>query len=193
MMITGFSGEGSVIVGGKVTAVSRDDGHHFTKPVRDRIRLLTGLGVEGDAHLGVTVQHRSRVAQDPTQPNLRQVHLIHGELHDELRAAGYEVQPGEFGENVTTRDIDLLALPTGTRLRLGAHAVVEVTGLRNPCLQIDRFQQGVLKEVVGRDEAGNVIRKAGVMGIVLADGDIRPGDPITVELPQEPHRPLRPV
>jgi hypothetical protein len=193
MMIAGFSGEGSVIVGGKVTAVSRDDGHHFTKPVRDRIRLLTGLGVEGDAHLGVTVQHRSRVAQDPTQPNLRQVHLIHGELHDELRAAGYEVQPGELGENVTTRDIDLLALPTGTRLRLGAHAVVEVTGLRNPCLQIDRFQQGVLKEVVGRDEAGNVIRKAGVMGIVLADGDIRPGDPVTVELPQEPHRPLRPV
>jgi hypothetical protein len=193
MMITGFSGEGSVIVGGKVTAVSRDDGHHFTKPVRDRIRLLTGLGVEGDAHLGVTVQHRSRVAQDPTQPNLRQVHLIHGELHDELRAAGYEVQPGELGENVTTRDIDLLALPTGTRLRLGAHAVVEVTGLRNPCLQIDRFQQGVLKEVVGRDEAGNVIRKAGVMGIVLADGEIRPGDPIAVELPQEPHRPLRPV
>ncbi|MFE2428746.1 MOSC domain-containing protein [Streptomyces sp. NPDC059373] len=180
-------------MGGKVTAVSRDEGHRFTKPVRDGIRLLTGLGVEGDAHLGVTVQHRSRVAQDPTQPNLRQVHLIHGELHDALRAAGYEVRPGELGENVTTRGIDLLALPTGTRLRLGAQAVVEVTGLRNPCLQIDRFRQGVLKEVVGRDEAGNVVRRAGVMGIVLADGEIRPGDPITVELPQEPHQPLQPV
>lgn len=180
-------------MGGTVTAVSRDEGHHFTKPNRDSIRLLAGLGVEGDAHLGVTVQHRSRVAQDPTQPNLRQVHLIHGELHDELREAGFEVAPGELGENVTTRDIDLLALPVGTRLRLGAQAVVEVTGLRNPCLQIDGFRQGLLKQVVGRDDAGNIVRKGGIMGVVLAGGEVRPGDPVSVELPQGPHRPLERV
>ncbi|MFI8183352.1 MOSC domain-containing protein [Actinacidiphila glaucinigra] len=176
-----------------VTAVSRDEGHHFSKPVRDRIRLLAGLGVEGDAHLGVTVQHRSRVAQDPTQPNLRQVHLIHGELHDELSTAGFAVAPGELGENVTTRGIDLLGLPVGTRLRLGDQAVVEVTGLRNPCLQIDGFQQGLLKQVVGRDEQGAVVRKGGIMGVVLHGGEVRPGDPIAVELPEGPHRPLERV
>ncbi|WP_405769991.1 MOSC domain-containing protein [Actinacidiphila glaucinigra] len=176
-----------------VTAVSRDEGHHFSKPVRDRIRLLAGLGVEGDAHLGVTVQHRSRVAQDPTQPNLRQVHLIQGELHDELSTAGFAVAPGELGENVTTRGIDLLGLPVGTRLRLGDQAVVEVTGLRNPCLQIDGFQQGLLKQVVGRDEHGAVVRKGGIMGVVLHGGEVRPGDPIAVELPEGPHRPLERV
>jgi MOSC domain-containing protein YiiM len=180
-------------MGGTVTAVSRDGGHHFTKPVRDSIRLLAGLGVEGDAHLGVTVQHRSRVAQDPTQPNLRQVHLIHGELHEELRAAGHEVRPGELGENITTAGVDLLALPVGARLRLGADAVVEVTGLRNPCLQIEAFQHGLLKRVAGRDEEGNVIRRAGIMGVVLADGEIRPGDAIEVELPAGPQRPLERV
>ncbi|MEU1620056.1 MOSC domain-containing protein [Streptomyces sp. NPDC005722] len=176
-----------------VTAVSRDEGHHFSKPTRDTIRLLTGLGVEGDAHLGVTVQHRSRVAQDPTQPNLRQVHLIHGELHDELRTAGFEVAAGELGENVTTRGVDLLGLPVGTRLRLGAEAVVEVTGLRNPCLQIDAFRQGLLKQVVGRDEHGAVVRRGGIMGVVLHGGEVRPGDPIAVELPEGPHRPLERV
>ncbi|WP_431949435.1 MOSC domain-containing protein [Actinacidiphila sp. bgisy167] len=176
-----------------VTAVSRDEGHHFSKPARGSIRLLAGLGVEGDAHLGVTVQHRSRVAQDPTQPNLRQVHLIHGELHDELRAAGFEVAPGELGENVTTRGVDLLGLPVGTRLRLGAEAVVEVTGLRNPCRQIDGFRPGLLRQVVGRDERGAVVRKGGIMGVVLHGGEVRPGDPIAVELPEGPHRPLERV
>lgn len=176
-----------------VTAVSRDEGHHFSKPARGSIRLLAGLGVEGDAHLGVTVQHRSRVAQDPTQPNLRQVHLVHGELHDELRAAGFEVAPGELGENVTTRGVDLLGLPVGTRLRLGAEAVVEVTGLRNPCRQIDGFRRGLLRQVVGRDEHGAVVRKGGIMGVVLHGGEVRPGDPIAVELPEGPHRPLERV
>ncbi|MCW2868902.1 MOSC domain-containing protein [Actinacidiphila oryziradicis] len=179
--------------GGTVTAVSRDTGHNFTKPVRDSIRLLAGLGVEGDAHLGVTVQHRSRVAQDPTRPNLRQVHLIHSELHEQLSAVGHEVRPGELGENITTAGIDLHALPVGARLRLGADAVVEVTGLRNPCVQIDAFQDGLLKRVVGRDEEGNVLRRAGIMGVVLADGEIRPGDAIGVELPAGPHRPLERV
>ncbi|MFJ5214499.1 MOSC domain-containing protein [Streptomyces sp. NPDC088354] len=183
----------TVTATGTVVAVSRDEGHHFSKPTRESIRLLAGLGVEGDAHLGVTVQHRSRVARDPTQPNLRQVHLIHGELHDELRAAGYEVAPGELGENVTTRGVDLLGLPVGTRLRLGGEAVVEVTGLRNPCLQIDGFRSGLLSQVVGRDERGRVVRKGGIMGVVLTGGEVRPGDRVGVELPEGPHRRLERV
>lgn len=178
---------------GIVTVVSSNGEYSFTKPNRDRIVLLAGLGVEGDVHAGVTVKHRSRVAQDPTQPNLRQVHLIHEELFEELKEAGFEVAPGELGENVTTRGIDLLALPVGTLLRLGDEAVVEVTGLRNPCLQIDNFQDGLLKQVVGRDDAGNVVRKAGIMSVVRTGGAVRPGDSITVELPAEPHRPLERV
>ncbi|HEX9058232.1 MAG TPA: MOSC domain-containing protein, partial [Ktedonobacterales bacterium] len=152
--------------------------------------LLTGLGVEGDAHFGETVQHRSRVARDPSQPNLRQVHLIHAELHDELRTAGFTVQAGQMGENITTRGVDLLRLPTGTRLHLGDTAVVEVTGLRNPCVQLDDFQSGLLAAVLDRDEHGALIRKAGVMAIVLADGEVKPGDPLVVELPPEPHQSL---
>ena len=176
-----------------VTAVSRSATHTFTKPNEYSIQLLTGLGVEGDAHLGETVKHRSRVARDPSQPNLRQVHLIHAELHDELQAAGFIVSAGQMGENITTRGIDLLGLPTGTRLHLGVTAVVEITGLRNPCLQLDHFQPGLMAAVLDRDEHGNLIRKAGVMGIVLADGEVQSGDPISVELPPEPHRPLKPV
>jgi MOSC domain-containing protein YiiM len=178
---------------GTIEAVSRSDGHTFGKTNRDAIRLLAGLGVEGDAHLGVTVKHRSRVARDPTQPNLRQVHLVHAELHDELGAAGFVVKAGEMGENVTTRGIDLLALPVGARLHLGGAAVVEVTGLRNPCVQLDRFQPGLMAAVLDRDEHGGLIRKAGVMGIVVAGGDLRPGDSVRVELPPGPHRPLEPV
>ncbi|WUH94977.1 MOSC domain-containing protein [Streptomyces sp. NBC_00433] len=176
-----------------VTAVSSDADHRFSKSNRPGIRLLAGLGVEGDAHLGATVQHLSRVAQDPTQPNLRQVHLIHAELFDELREAGYAVAPGDLGENVTTRGIDLLALPVGTRLHLGPEAVVEVTGLRNPCRQIDRFRTGLLKQVVGRDTSGALVRKAGVMAVVLTPGTLHPGDPVTPELPPPPHRPLERV
>lgn len=172
---------------GTVTVVSSNGTYAFTKPNRDSVTLLAGLGVEGDVHAGVTVKHRSRVAQDPTQPNLRQVHLIHEELFEELREAGYEVAPGDLGENVTTRGIDLLGLPVGTLLHLGDEAVVEVTGLRNPCLQIDNFQDGLLKQVVGRDVAGNIVRKAGIMGIVTSGGTVRPGDPVKVELPAEPH------
>ncbi|WP_367138511.1 MOSC domain-containing protein [Saccharothrix sp. HUAS TT1] len=178
---------------GMVTAVSRSAEHTFTKPNQDSITLVAGLGVEGDAHQGVTVKHRSRVRRDPTQPNLRQVHLMHAELHDELNAAGFEVAAGQLGENVTTRGVDLLALPTGTLLRLGPEAVVEVTGLRNPCPQIDRFQDGLLKRVVGRDEDGNVVRRAGVMSVVLVGGVVGPGDGIRVELPAGPHTPLVPV
>ncbi|AWS48712.1 MOSC domain-containing protein [Streptosporangium sp. 'caverna'] len=173
-----------------MTAVSSSATHTFSKVCLPGIRLLAGLGVEGDAHLGVTVKHRSRVAQDPTQPNLRQVHLIQAELHDELRVAGFSVAAGELGENVTTRDVDLLGLPVGALLRLGEEAVVEVTGLRNPCVQIEAFQTGLLKQVVGRDEAGELVRRAGVMGVVVAGGEVRPGDTIEVELPPPPHRRL---
>jgi MOSC domain-containing protein YiiM len=175
---------------GIVTAVSRSATHTMSKPNQECIRLLTGLGVEGDAHMGVTVKHRSRVARDPSQPNLRQVHLIHAELHDELRAAGFAVTAGQMGENVTTRGVDLLGLPAGTRLHLGETAVVEVTGLRNPCSQLDGIQPGLMAATLGRDEHGNLIRKAGIMGIVRAGGQVRSGDPIRVELPPEPHRVL---
>ncbi|MGI8606262.1 MAG: MOSC domain-containing protein [Gaiellaceae bacterium] len=178
---------------GVVIAVSRSGSHTMAKPNQERIRLSSGLGVEGDAHLGETVKHRSRVRRDPSEPNLRQVHLIHEELHEELRAAGFAVAPGQMGENVTTRGVDLLGLPTGTRLHLGDAAVVEVTGLRNPCAQLDGIQPGLMAATLGRDEAGGLVRRTGVMSVVLAGGDIRPGDPIRVELPPEPHRPLDPV
>ncbi|MDQ0964511.1 MOSC domain-containing protein YiiM [Streptomyces sp. B4I13] len=175
---------------GRVAAVSSNGAYSFTKQNRDSVRLLAGLGVEGDVHAGVTVKHRSRVAQDPTQPNLRQVHLIHEELFAEVGEDGFQVAPGELGENITTRGIDLLGLPVGTLLRIGESAVLEVTGLRNPCLQIDNFQNGLLKQVVGRDEAGNIVRKAGIMSIVREGGVVRPGDTVEMELPSGPHRPL---
>jgi MOSC domain-containing protein YiiM len=178
---------------GIVTAVGRSATHTFSKPGCERIRLLAGLGVEGDAHLGETVKHRSRVAKDPSQPNLRQVHLIHAELHDELRHRGFCVAAGDVGENVTTRGVDLLGLPVGARLWLGAAAVVEVTGLRNPCRQLDGFQSGLMRAVLDRDADGNLIRKAGIMGIVLIGGEVRPGDVVRVELPPPPHRPLQSV
>jgi MOSC domain-containing protein YiiM len=178
---------------GVVTAVSRSPKHTLVKPNEDSIRLIEGHGVEGDAHLGATVKHRSRVARDPTQPNLRQVHLIHGELHEELQKTGFALAAGQMGENITTRGVDLLGLPTGTRLRLGDSAVVEVTGLRNPCAQLDRIQPGLMAATLDRDEHGNLVRKAGIMGVVVSGGEVRPGDPIRVELPPQPHRPLAPV
>jgi MOSC domain len=180
-------------VAGVVTAVSRSAEHTFSKRKEERIRLLAGLGVEGDAHLGRTVRHRSRVARDPSRPNLRQVHLIHGELHDELRGHGFDVAPGAMGEHVTTRGVDLLGLPAGTRLTLGMDAVVVVTGLRNPCVQLDHFQRGLMAAVLDRDGRGALVRKAGVMGVVLASGDVRPGDPISVEPPPPPHSRLETV
>ncbi|MBC8057992.1 MAG: MOSC domain-containing protein [Rhizobiales bacterium] len=176
-----------------VIAVCADATHAFSKPVRDTIRLVAGLGVEGDTHLGTTVQHRSRVARDPTQPNLRQVHLIHAELFDELRTAGFAIGPGQLGENVTTHGLDLLALPRGTRLHLGATAVVELTGLRNPCVQLDRFRPGLMAATLDRTADGTLVRKAGVMGIVLAGGELRTGDAIRVEQPTGAHLPLAPV
>ncbi|MFD3484881.1 MOSC domain-containing protein [Streptomyces sp. NPDC058665] len=178
---------------GTVTAVSSNGEYSFTKPNRESITLLAGLGVEGDVHAGVTVKHRSRVAQDPTRPNLRQVHLIHEELFAEVGTEGFTVVPGDLGENITTRGIDLLGLPVGTLLHVGDDAVLEVTGLRNPCPQIDNFQDGLLKQVAGRDEAGNIVHRAGIMSIVKKGGAVRPGDTIKAELPGGPHRRLERV
>lgn len=178
---------------GVVTAVSRSAKHTFSKQSSESIQLLSGLGVADDAHLGTTVQHRSRIARDPRQPNLRQVHLIHAELHDALQAQGFGVFPGAMGENITTRGIDLLALPTHTQLYIGAQVVVMITGLRNPCMQLDKFQSGLMAAVLDRDDDGNLIRKAGVMGIVQVGGEVRPHDPIRVVLPDAPHQPLEPV
>ena len=180
-------------LGGIVTAVSRSGAHTMSKPNQESIQLLTGLGVADDAHQGETVKHRSRVERDPTQPNLRQVHLIHAELHDQLHDAGFSVSAGEMGENITTRGVDLLGLPVGTRLLLGDTASVEVTGLRNPCAQLDGIAPGLMAATLDRDEAGNLVRKAGIMGVVVNGGELRPGDAIRVELPSAPHRPLEPV
>ena len=176
-----------------MTSVGRSPAHTLVKAPAECICLIAGRGVEGDAHLGELVRHRSRVRRDPTERNRRQIHVIHGELHDELRAAGFHVDPGEMGENVTTRGIDLLALPTGTRLRLGDSAVVEVTGTRNPCKQLDGIQQGLMAATLDRDADGNLVRKAGVMGIVLQGGEVRPGDAVLPELPPQPHRALEPA
>lgn len=185
--------ENESVQNGIVVAVCRCATHQFSKQPQPYIQLLEGLGVEGDAHQGVTVKHRSRVAADPTQPNLRQVHVIHSELHNELRDKGFVVNPGEIGENITTQGINLLDLPTGTKLYLGAEAVVEVKGLRNPCVQLDNFQPGLMSALLDRSPQGDLIRKAGVMGIVLASGKLYPGDEIRVQFPPEPYRKLEKV
>lgn len=176
-----------------VIAVSCSRAHTFSKRNALTVRLVAGQGVDGDAHRGTTVKHRSRVARDPSQPNLRQVHLIHAELFEELRLRGFAVAPGDIGENVTTRGIDLLGLPAGTRLHLGDEAVVEVTGLRNPCVQLDRFQKGLMAALLDRGADGTLIRKAGVMSIVVAGGDVHAGDAIRIVLPEPPHAALVPV
>jgi MOSC domain-containing protein YiiM len=181
------------VVTGVVVAVSCSGSHTMSKPARETIKLLAGLGVEGDVHLGKTIKHRSRVARDPSEPNLRQLHLIHAELHEELRDAGFMMAPGAMGENITTRGIDLLGLPSGTRLRLGDVAIVEVTGLRNPCRQLDGLRPGLMAATLNRDADGNLIRKAGVMAVVIEGGVVRAGDKIGIELPAAPHEPLKPV
>lgn len=177
----------------RVQALARSSVHTFSKTLVDELRLLACLGVEGDAHQGATVKHRSRVARDPTRPNLRQVHLIYAELLDELAGGGFDVGPGELGENITTRGVELLSLPTGTRLHIGEEAIVEVTGLRNPCGQIEAFRPGLLAAVLDRDCDGNLVRKTGVMGIVLAGGLVRKGDTISVTLPALSRRKLQVV
>lgn len=178
---------------GRVIAVARAAGHDFSKQVVSEIAIVAGLGVAGDAHAGVTVQHRSRVRTDPSQPNLRQVHLLHAELFDAVGARGFALAPGDLGENITTRGIDLLGLPRGAVLAIGAAVRLEVTGLRNPCAQIDTFRRGLLAEVLDKRADGTVVRKAGIMSVVRAGGVVRAGDAIAVELPQPPFRPLERV
>jgi len=171
---------------GTIVALARDEAHNFSKMAAERLRLVAGLGVEGDAHAGITVKHRSRVAKDPGQPNLRQVHLIHAELFDELAGKGFAVVPGQLGENVTTRGLDLLGLSAGTRLRLGADAVIEVTGLRNPCHQINGIAPGLMAAVLDRADDGSLIRKCGIMAVVIAGGMVAVTDRITlVHVPQQ--------
>jgi MOSC domain-containing protein YiiM len=176
----------------EVIAVSARKGHGVGKGLRDSILLKAGLGVEGDAHCGARVKHRSRARYNPSLPNLRQVHLIHAELFEELAVTGFDLVPGQMGENITTRDIDLLALPKGTQLQIGA-AVIEVTGLRNPCIQLERMMPGLMDACLDRDADGNMVRKAGVMGIVLEGGTVNPGDAIVMTMPAGPHVALKPV
>ena len=172
---------------GTVVAVSRSDSHSFSKQNQESIELVAAYGIEGDVHAGATIKHRSRLAKEGDQPNIRQVHLLHTEIFEELKEQGYEVLPGELGENITTKGLDILAMPKGTRLHIGSSAIVELTGLRNPCGQIDDFQKGLKDALLDHDAEGNLIRKSGVMSIVIASGDVVPGDPIRVELPPLPH------
>ena len=173
-----------------VSAVYRSPSHSFSKPEAQEIELVAGLGVAGDCHQGARVQHLSRVAADPSQPNLRQVHLIHSELFAEAAAQGFRVRPGDLGENITTTGLDLLGLPTGTVLRIGERALLALTGLRNPCKQIDAFESGLLTAVVGRAQDGSPVFKAGVMAVVLLGGTARAGQQIEVSLPPLPTVPL---
>jgi len=172
-----------------VIAVSRSPEYVFSKPVQDSIHLVEGLGVEGDIHSGTTVKHRSRIKRDPTVANLRQVHLIHAELFDELKEQGFELHAGDIGENILTRGIDLLGLPKGARLHIGS-AVIEISGLRNPCHQLNNFQVGLMNACIDKDADGNAVFKSGIMSVVLTSGEVKTGDAISIELPDEPHQPL---
>jgi len=189
----GWANIGACDMIGRVIAVAKDGSHRFSKLVVPEIAVIAGLGVDGDAHQGVTVKHRSRVKADPTQPNLRQVHLIHSELFYQVAKQGFRVEPADLGENITTKGIDLLGLPRGTHLKIGDEVVLEVTGLRNPCVQIDSFQKGLLAAVLDRGPNGELIRKSGVMSVVLRGGRVRAGDRIVVELPEPPFLPLERV
>jgi len=186
-----FLGDGRIVA--HVTSVNVSAVHDFSKSPQREIELLEGLGVAGDAHCGTTVKHRSRVKRNPSQPNLRQVHLLQSELFDEVAQNGHPLRPGDMGENVTTTGIDLLALPRDTVLRLGETAEVQLTGLRNPCWQIDNFQQGLLKHMLGVGEHGRIVRKAGVMAVVRRSGPVCAGDRVTVVLPDLPHQRLEKV
>ena len=175
-----------------VIAVASDTAHNFSKPLREHIKLIAGLGVEGDAHAGETVQHRSDKRRNPDAPNLRQVHLMHAELFEQVAKLGLSVQPGQMGENITTRDIDILNLPRGTHLKMG-EAVIEITGLRNPCKYLNEIAPGLMKACLARHEDGTLLPQTGVMGIIISSGEIRAGDEIEIIFPAEPHKRLEPV
>ncbi len=174
----------------EVLAVAKDGQHRFSKTTSPMIRLLKGKGVEGDAHCGEKVQHRSRVRVNPDQPNLRQVHLIAEETLEELSAKGFAVEPSQLGENITTRGIDLLSLPENTHLSVGDKVILTITGLRNPCQQLNEHQPGLMQALLGRDENDQLLLKAGVMAVVTEGGEVKAGDPIKISYPAQPHKPL---
>jgi MOSC domain-containing protein YiiM len=174
---------------GTVLAVSVDGKHRFSKMSRLSITLTSGHGIEGDAHSGPFVRHRYLARRDPKAPNLRQVHLIPSELFDALRTSGFDVCPGDLGENIATVGLNLESLPLGTMLHLGASATLELTGLRTPCVLIDRFKSG-LKD---RLQDGGPRFRAGVMAIVTEGGEVSCGDRIRAVLPAPPHLPLPPL
>jgi MOSC domain-containing protein YiiM len=180
-----------MIFAGQVVSVSLSPQHSFSKSRVASIELVAGEGVLGDAHAGSTVKHRSRVAVDPTQPNFRQVHLLHAELFDELNTRGFQISPGDMGENIATRGLDLLRLPRRAQILFPSGARIEITGLRNPCGQLDQFSPGLMKAVLERNPDGTLSRKAGVMAVVLEGGIVRAGDKIYTTLPGEPHEALQ--
>lgn len=175
-----------------VIAVASDTAHNIVKPVREHIKLVAGWGVEGDAHAGITVQHRYDKRRNPNAPNLRQVHLMHAELFDQAATLGLTVEPGEMGENITTRGIDILNLPRGTHLKIG-DAIIEVTGLRNPCKYLNQIAPGLLKACMAKHEDGTNFPQSGIMGVILEDGEVKAGDEIHIIAPPKPHERLKPV
>jgi MOSC domain-containing protein YiiM len=180
-----------MILRGETLSVSVSQQHSFSKLRVAAIELVAGQGVSGDAHAGSTVKHRSRVAVDPSRPNLRQVHLLHAELFDELNVRGFRIGPGDMGENITTRGVALLRLPRRTQILFPSGAVIEITGLRNPCNQLDQFSPGLMNAVLERSQDGTLVRKTGVMAVVLKSGMVTVGDPFQVALPPEPHETLQ--
>ena len=154
-----------------VVGLSIDDGHHFSKRAVERVTMVAGVGIEGDVHAGPLVQHRSRVRVDPNQPNLRQVHLIDDAVFAVAASAGFEIDHGDLGENVTVSGLDVHGLAVGTMLRLGESAFVAVTGLRNPCGQINGLRPGLL-DVLRRADGGDIVRRAGIMGVVVRGGEV---------------------
>ena len=178
---------------GIVVAVSLNPKHTFSKLPQLSIHLLAGLGVEGDAHCGSTVRHRYLVRRNPAAPNRTQVHLLEAEFLEALAtdAPNFPAfHPGDFGENILTRSIRLISLPLGTRLHLGPTAIVELTGLRSPCKQMNTLRPGLMKASF---VPGTRRHRAGVMAVVLEAGTLSAADTIHVELPPEPHIALRPV
>ena len=175
----------------RVLALSLSPTHTFSKSPQQRLKLVAEHGVEGDAHFGVTVKHRSRVAKNPDAPNLRQVHLIHQEMLDRVASSGLDLKPGDIGENILTAGVDLLALSRGARLQMGS-AEVEVTGLRNPCLQLDNFKPGLRRAFLQKRANGEIIRLAGVMAIVAKTGEVSLDDLSKVTSPTT-HTPLEVV
>jgi len=166
-----------------VLSVSMSSSHGFSKRPTDYIYLLSGCGVQGDVHCSGAASSN----------NKRQVHLIASELLTELarkdsKGRAYIISPGALGENITTKGIDLVGLNEGTRLHFGDgddHAIVRITGLRNPKKRLDEWPKGLLDRCAMKNKKGEITgRKIGVMGIVEEDGFVQPGHMVYVEKPK---------